>query len=124
MISESWSNAFVIGLASFAAFLAYAIVVFTALGVFGTIQDIKEADGKPPKRKRNRASQYTVQRHTSKNPSVTVLQDGRAAHVFIDHGREYATVTLDSDTPLTDSDVECIVKDIKKFKAEKENENG
>ena len=117
---EAFTNVVGIAVTCIAMLLIIAGVIALGFMTYYTVQDLrggKEKSNKP-------SSRHTVKRHTSKNPSVTVLQDGRAAHVFIDHGREYATVTLDSDTPLTDSDVECIVKDIKKFKAEKENENG
>lgn len=64
---------------------------------------------------------HSVQRVRGAKSSVTVIQDGRHVAFFIDHGREYASVILDSDAPLTDNDVKCIVKDIEKFKTKKEN---
>ena len=61
---------------------------------------------------------HSVQRVRDAKPSVTVVQDGRMVGVFIDHGREYASVILDNDAPLTKQEQKEILRDIARFKEE------
>jgi hypothetical protein len=61
---------------------------------------------------------HSVQRVRGAKSSVTVVQDGRKVGFFIDHGREYASVILDSDAPLTKQEQKEILRDIARFKEE------
>lgn len=61
---------------------------------------------------------HAVQRVRGAKSSVTVIQNGRHVAFFIDHGREYASVILDSDAPLTKQERKEILRDIVRFKEE------
>ena len=48
-------------------------------------------------------------------PGMSILQEGRTVYVYIDNGRKYAVVTLDSDRPLTQEETQQILEDVKKI---------